>query len=556
MVQAPRSIRSKKTFSIALLLAGSTLTSAAQAHFPWLIRTPEGKAALFFGEGLADRTYKLPPSIAKAEIKRMQPGGELSVLTVTPFESSDFVGLISKEEIGADDTLVSQVTFGIYNGGKLEYYAMHQGGKFPESFSATAHEKTEGLVAQVVDTSSGVDVYVLWHGAPLVDAEVHLYCAEGHEEGTAKTNSEGKVSFTDGQVEEGLNAIMVGHTVKEAGNLAEKSYESASHYLTLTFVDPEDAEPAPSEPAKTDTSSLPPIPFSITSFGAARCADSIYIYGGHTGTAHSYYDESQSSKLLMLDLNEQQAGWQKVAEGERLQGLGMVAHGDRVILIGGFSAKNKEGEKHDLHSQATVRAFDARTNQWSELPALPAGRSSHDAAVIGDTLYVVGGWNMSGSAETEWHTTALAMDLSAADPQWRPLPEPPFQRRAIATVAHAGKLFVIGGMNQAGGPTRAVEIFDPQSQTWESTGELHGENAMAGFGAAGWSADGQLLVTTYEGDIQLYDDTNKSWKVQGQTAEARFFHRLIPLAATELVQIGGANMESGKFLELEVVTRR
>lgn len=445
MVQAPRSIRSKQTFSIALLLAGSSLTTAAQAHFPWLIRTPEGLAALFFGEGLADRTYKLPPAIAKAD-------------------------------------------------------------------------------------------------------------------------NEGKVALTDAQIEEGLNAIMVGQTLNEAGTLAEKTYAFASLYLTLTSVDPEhtdpentdpeNTEPAPSAPAKTDTSSLPPIPFSITSFGAARCADSIYIYGGHTGTAHSYYDESQSNKLLKLDLNEQQAGWQEVAEGERLQGLGMVAHGERVILVGGFSAKNKQGEEHDLHSQSTVRAFDAKTNQWSELPALPAGRSSHDAAVIGDTLYVVGGWNMSGSAETEWHTTALAMDLSAAEPQWQPLPEPPFQRRAIATVAHAGKLFVIGGMNQAGGPTRAVEIFDPKSQKWESTSELHGESAMAGFGAAGWSVDGQLTVTTYEGDIQLYDDATKSWKVLGQTAEARFFHRLIPLATPELVQIGGANMESGKFLELEVVTRR
>ncbi len=301
---------------------------------------------------------------------------------------------------------------------------------------------------------------------------------------------------------------------------------------------------------------LPAIPFAITSFGAVRCSDSIYVYGGHTGDAHSYSTLAQSNKLLKLDLKNVQNGWQEVAEGDRLQGLGMVAHGDRVILIGGFAAKNAEGDEHDLHSQASVRAFDTKTNSWSELPALPAARSSHDAAIIGDTIYVVGGWKMAGNEQTIWHTTALSMDLSKAEPSWTELPTPPFQRRAIATVAHDGKLFVIGGMTDDGAPTRAVDIYDPATQKWESVGALHGEEEMAGFGASGWSADGELIITTYEGDIQSYDAKSKSWKVLGKTADARFFHRLVPLTAQKLLAVGGANMEIGKFLELEVVSRQ
>jgi hypothetical protein len=71
------------------------------------------------------------------------------------------------------------------------------------------------------------------------DVEVKLYCAEGHEEGSAKTDGEGKVSFTNKQVEDGLNGIMLGTRVEESGELDGKPYTKAAHYLTTTFFRPE-----------------------------------------------------------------------------------------------------------------------------------------------------------------------------------------------------------------------------------------------------------------------------------------------------------------------------
>lgn len=296
-----------------------------------------------------------------------------------------------------------------------------------------------------------------------------------------------------------------------------------------------------------------PLPFAITSFGAARSGDSLYVYGGHTGDAHSYSNEAQSNKLLRLDLASPNK-WHEVAEGDRQQGLGMVAYKNKIILVGGFTAKNQEGTPQDLHSQARVRAFDTTTNSWSDLPELPEARSSHDAALIGDTLYVVGGWKMAGKEKTVWHETAWAMDLSAAEPKWVALPNPPFKRRAIATVEHQGKLFVIGGMNDKGGPVKAVSIYDPASKSWSEAPELIGKESMAGFGSSGWSVDGRLIVTTYEGDIQLWDDAAKKWNLLGKATDARFFHRLLPIDAKHLIAIGGANMESGKFLDLELIS--
>ena len=542
----------KKSLVCSALSLAALTSSAAYAHFPWLVRSEDGKATLYFGETIAERTYKMPASIAKAEVKLLNAKGELEKVAVAPVENDSLIGLQSVEAVPADALLVSQVTFGIYHGSRLNYYTMHQGGKLPKQPVPGKEAVMKNLSAQLLDTDSGVDVIVTVQGKPLADVEVHLYCSEGHEEATAKTDPTGKASFTDKEVEEGLNAIMVGYNVKAPGKLNEAAYESESHYLTVTFEDPEQVDAAKPSEGSASTK-FAPLPFAITSFGAARVADSVFVYGGHTGDAHSYHNEAQSNKLLRLDLTKPESKWEEVVTGERQQGLGMVAYKNQVILVGGFTAKNKEGEKQDLHSLSVVRAFDLSSKQWSELPSLPEPRSSHDAAMVGDTLYVVGGWSMSGEGKTIWHETAWSMNLSDSDRKWVAIPNPPFKRRAVATVEHQGKLFVIGGMNDNGGPTKAVAVFDPATKSWSELPELIGEKAMAGFGASGWSAGGKLIVTTYEGDIEQWDDAAKNWKVIGKSTDARFFHRLLPINDASLIAIGGANMEIGKFLDLEII---
>jgi hypothetical protein len=188
------------------------------------------------------------------------------------------------------------------------------------------------------------------------------------------------------------------------------------------------------------------------------------------------------------------------------------------------------------------------------LPSLPKGRSSHDAAIISDTIYVVGGWAMAGEEETEWHTDALRLDLSAAVPQWQEIAQPPFERRALATVAHRNRLYVIGGMDKTTGPTREVAVYDPDSNTWSSGPDLIGMGQMAGFGASGWSVGGKLIVSTYEGDLLCLAQDGNSWDSIGKSKDSRFFHRLVPLDSSRLIAVGGANMESGKFLNLEVLS--
>lgn len=537
-----------KNFKTVTLLAFvcCTVGQTAYAHFPWLIVNEDKQAALFFGEDMTDRTYTLPDSLKEAELRMVTTSGTRN-LPLRQIATDQFVGLVSKSKISGNGQVATNVTYGIYHGNRLNYFASHFCGKLPTARSRqTGDQNNDAFSTELIATELGVDVFVSWNGEPLAETEIHLYCSEGHEEAAATTDKTGKASFSDKDVEAGLNGLMFGHTAADSsGKLDGESYKSTMYYATVTFV-------ASAESKETQVQ-FDDLPYEITSFGAARVANTAYVYGGHTGDAHSYSTGEQSNQLLALDLSDADAKWTTASKGDKLQGLAMVPHESQLILIGGFTAKNAPGEEHDLHSQTSVRAFDTRTRKWSDLPSLPSGRSSHDAAVIGDKVYVVGGWTMDGEKEIQWQSSALHMDLAASEPKWEETSQPPFVRRALATVAHNGNLWVIGGMDQKGGPTKAVAIYNPQTDSWTDGPELPGKGSMAGFGAAGWSVGNKLIVSTYEGDILQLAADGMLWETNGKSEGSRFFHRLVPLANDSVIAVGGANMEAGKFLNLEVL---
>lgn len=313
---------------------------------------------------------------------------------------------------------------------------------------------------------------------------------------------------------------------------------------------------APDESVTITVSSetLPAIPETVTSFGAAATDDAVYIYGGHTGPAHEYYAEAQARTLWRLDL-KQPKQWESLGEGPGLQGLAMVAHRGKVYRVGGFTAKNRDGMPADLWSQASVARFDPDTKQWEDLPSLPEPRSSFDAAVCGDRIYVVGGWSLRGDAESEWLSSLVMLDLTQRPLRWQKVSEAPFQRRAMSVAAFNDRIYAIGGMQQAGGPTTRVDIFDTATGQWSRGPDLVGE-AMDGFGSASFAVGQRLYSSTYSGKLQRLTEDGKSWEVVSDLANDRFFHRLLPISSNQLIAVGGASMSSGKFEDVDLIRIR
>ena len=550
--------------AVAALFAMSLLSQSAHAHFLWLVRADASDSSqihVYFAEAAEADDPDLLDRLQGLAVWQLDGPAAPKEVSVAKGEESLTAGI----EAAPSSLFVLSHDYGVISRGEetflLCYYAKTGPVLGDPAWTKIDCQKLARLDLIPEGQGDKLVVKVLWQGKPAAGAEVKLSGAGAAF--TETSDASGIVRFPRGKG--GLFSIRARHIEERSGKQGDQEFASARHYATLALTVPA-ADAANAADAKSSDgaaaasgasaksaakSSYPKLPEMVTSFGGAVAGDDLYVYGGHTGDAHSYSHAEQGHELRRLNLREPKA-WETIAEGPHLQGLALVAHGDKLYRIGGFTARNKEGEEQDLWSQDDVARFDPADKQWHELPPLPEPRSSHDAAVVGDTLYVVGGWQLQGEKDSVWHDTAWSLDLTAASPQWKPLPKPPFERRALALAAHEGKLYVIGGMQHEGGPTTRVDVFDPKSAKWSQGPNLQGE-PMEGFGCSAFATGGRLYASTIRGNLQRLSEDGQAWETERKLPTARFFHRMLPIAQGKFVIVGGANMGIGKFAELEVI---
>ena len=552
-------------------IAAVSIPAAAQAHFVWLVPTEQNGQAqvcVYFGEDAHDNSAEYLSRVSTVAVH--------SVVGTQPAEAVTLTK--TTEKISAANSghrlFVATHDLGVMDRGDAKFRLLYYAKTGPQAGSPEWKSciTTDDLALDVVPELQGskIVVKVCFHEKPVAGVEVKV-ARPGADDFSGTTDEDGTVSFD--VADAGLYSLRAKHVEAVAGELNGKAYPETRHYSTVSLEVPKS-----DAPAAAVAKNLENLPEPVTSFGAAVLDNALYMYGGHTGSAHSYSNKEQGNRLLKLDLAS--GKWEQLAEGPGLQGLALIDHGSKLYRVGGFSAMNAEGEEHDLRSQKDVACFDPAVGTWQELPALPEPRSSHDAAVVGDSIYVVGGWSMQGEGNTQWHTTAWKMDLTQKPLKWEAIAAPPFQRRALAAAAHDGKLFAIGGMQEKGGPTTATAIYDPATDKWSDgpalvvkeepkkeepktegdSGNARGGRGnmaggmMTGFGASAFATGGHLYVTTVQGTLQRLSADASKWETIAPTPTGRFFHRLLPLDDQHLIVVGGSNMSVGKYEEVEVLS--
>lgn len=547
---------------IALLTAClMLLVGTAHAHFLWLKSIEvDGapQAFLHFGESPVDEAYHFPDKMAGAKIWRRDASGKREELATEKLETDERVGIVAK--LPSEEACVLETTqpYGVYEDWLLTYYAKHVLAPSNEALAQGGPSKE--LALDIIPEADGEDLKltVLSAGQPLADAELTVMIGDD-EPFETKTNSEGVAAFTPASA--GLVAVLANHRDKsKSGKVGDKQYNVAVNYASLTFPWREADAPsatsssASDEPsAKADSapaaSRFPPLPEAVASFGAVVDGGWLYVYSGHTGTEHDHSAENLSHHFVRLKLDGGDA-WENLPMSTPLQGLPLVAHDGKIYRVGGLSARNTTtDDKEDLHSSAEFAVFDPATDKWTSLTPLPEGRSSHNAAVIGDKLYVVGGWRLTGSSKGDWQTDTLVFDFNDPDAGWQKLPQPPFKRRAIAASQLDGKLVVLGGMNENAKVAREVFLFDPATGKWSEGPKIPGAG-MAGFGVSAWNLDGKLYVSGFRGVVYRLNDAGSEWEEAARLASPRFFHQLVPAGDGGLLAVGGASSD-GHLADIE-----
>ena len=529
--------RTNLTGLVAFTCISFATASPSWGHFLWLATEADGHAILYFSESPAVRDYRIPDAVARAPVRMLRQAGEPIAVELDPVESDEFKGRKSDAKMPTDAVLECEVPYGVYHGMRLDYFARHVA-----SLQATAPPTKLKLAATPrIGAGGTLELVVQWDGQPLAGASVTMFDPQGAP-AESPTDGDGVARF------EAAKAGLLGFLVERSdpgakGEIDGQKFTSAVAFGTVTVNYQPETDTGAAAP-------LPRLPEPLASFGGAVSDGWLYVYGGHIGEEHAHSRQNLSNHFRRVRLSG--GSWDELPMQTPLQGLPLAAHGGKLYRIGGVNFRNAAEADPDMHSVADFAAFDPASNQWTDLAPLPEARSSHDAAVIGNTLYVVGGWTLSGKPRGEWLATAWSIDLSDSAARWQSVATPPFKRRALAIVGWQGKLVAIGGMDDRGEVSRRVNALDLSTGQWIELPVLP-RGQMAGFGVSAWNLNGDLLASGADGAIYRLASDASAWDKVGSLATGRFFHRLLPGDHSTLLAVGGASPDDGHLKSIEAV---
>ena len=186
------------------------------------------------------------------------------------------------------------------------------------------------------------------------------------------------------------------------------------------------------------------------------------------------------------------------------------------------------------------------TDTWEDFSPLVHKRRFCGAAVIGDTLYAIGGAEDIFIVD-KWEQNALAsMELfNASDSSWSSFGTMPTARSAGAVVSVGTKLYVIGGTDYDEN-FKTIEIYNTQSCIWETEAQM----PTALFGHAACVINDSIyifggLTGLYEtsSEINVFDPATGTWATKGSMGMARAYHQVVVLNDTVYIMGGINNMQ-------------
>jgi DNA-binding CsgD family transcriptional regulator/N-acetylneuraminic acid mutarotase len=137
-----------------------------------------------------------------------------------------------------------------------------------------------------------------------------------------------------------------------------------------------------------------------------------------------------------------------------------------------------------------VERYDPAADQWEPLTASKPTRVSNiDGAAIGEWIYVPGGRTAEGEP------TSIVEAYNVANEVWSqvaPLPRPLY---AYALAVYGGRLYVFGGRDDRG-YANTTYIYDPAQDTWQAGKEMRTQRAYAAAATLGSQV---FVVGGYDG---------------------------------------------------------
>lgn len=229
-----------------------------------------------------------------------------------------------------------------------------------------------------------------------------------------------------------------------------------------------------------------------------------------------------------------------------------------ILCIGGWEVVREDNS----HPTKRIEVYDEFTERWIEGMAfyLPASRAYHGSGVIGNKLYVFGGYSpdhREGHGDQQCLRSTFFFDIDKR--HWKRVAQMNDRRIYTGSCTYQGFLYALGGHNfTIGTGTRlnSMERYDPGTNTWEQLSPMRYQRsdlavvAAEGkiFAIGGFSGQDQMS------SVEIYDVETNKWSRGPPLLDPRSGHQAI-LVNKKIFVIGGfrTNPNSERLRTVEVL---
>ncbi len=149
----------------------------------------------------------------------------------------------------------------------------------------------------------------------------------------------------------------------------------------------------------------------------------------------------------------------------------VVYSGKQLVVIGGDG---------DNGTVTTVEVMDTETREWFTASSLPFPLSLATVTIVGDSIYLVGGFDENGTITRSVLTCSLTALLQSCQPHppqpqtpslWHRVADTPVYQSTCVTLD--GELVAVGGCDSDWNPTDAVYAYDPPTDSWNMISRMN-----------------------------------------------------------------------------------
>ena len=145
-----------------------------------------------------------------------------------------------------------------------------------------------------------------------------------------------------------------------------------------------------------------------------------------------------------------------------------VSFNNHIIVAGGYDDKGR--------TLSSVEVLDVASRRWYIAQSLPNPRSKLKSTLIGNTLYLMGGWYHTVMPTKTVHHVDLNELIAKALPNldtptlWQTLQEVPLVRSAPLSIGRS--LLAVGGRDDSVNPSSSIHLYQPDTRRWVKVGDL------------------------------------------------------------------------------------